>query len=124
MRRPAKTPYTLRSLEATEYAQQQGRFDEFHLAAYEAYWEDGKDLADMDVLRDLALETDLNWNELSERLESGYYRETVMAQHHQAVGLGIRAIPAFLIGNQLLVGAQPYEVFQMAMARVTGSTGN
>ena len=123
MRRPAKTPYTLRSLEATEYAQQQGRFDEFHLAAYKAYWEDGKDLADIDVLRGLALETDLNWNELSERLGSGYYRETVMAQHHQAVGLGIRAIPAFLIGNQLLVGAQPYEVFQMAMARAIENTG-
>ena len=117
MRRSALTPYTMFALEATEYAQQQGKFDVFHHATYEAYWTDGKDLGDMDVIREITLKCGLDWSELSERLESGFYRDTVMAQHRQAVDLGISAVPAFLIGNLLFTGAQPYEIFQLAMAR-------
>ena len=50
MRPPSVTPNTAYILEATEYAQQQGRFLEFHHAAYKAYWEDGKDLGDLAVI--------------------------------------------------------------------------
>ena len=118
MMRPASlTPYTMFSLEATEYAQEQGQFDAFHLAAYKAYWEEGKDLGDMAVIEELALECGLDWSELSRRLEGGYYRDTVLTQHQEAVDLGITGIPAFLIGNLLFTGAQPYDIFKLAMAR-------
>ena len=122
MRRSPLTPYTMYALEATEYAQQNGQFDAFHLAAYKAYWEEGKNLGDMTVIRELALECELDWPELSERLESGYYRDTVVAQYQHAVDLGIQGIPAFLIGNQLFTGAQPYEIFKLAMARARESS--
>ncbi len=121
MRRAPLTSYTMYALEATEYAQQQGQFDAFHLAAYKAYWEDGKDLGDIAVIEELALKCGLNWPELSERLDSGYYRETVLAQFQQARGMNIRGIPAFLIGNQLFTGAQPYEIFKLAFARASES---
>ena len=117
MRRSSLTPYTLYSLEATEYAQQNGQFDAFHLATYKAYWEEGKNLGDMAVIQEPALQCQLDWKELSERLESGYYRETVLAQYQEAINLGIRGVPAFLIGNQLFTGAQPYEIFKLAMTR-------
>ena len=117
MRRSSWTPNTMYAMEATEYAQQQGRFDAFHLAAYKAYWEDGKDLGDLDVIREVALSCGLDWPELSQRLESGYYREAILTQHQQAVSLGVNAIPAFLVGNQFFMGAQRYEIFQLALAR-------
>ena len=47
MRPPPVTPNTLYALEATEYAQQQGKFMEFHHAAYKAFWEDRQDLGDL-----------------------------------------------------------------------------
>ena len=121
MRRPPIIPNTMYSLEATEYAQQQGRFDAFHFAAYKAYWEEGKNLGDLAVLQQIALDCGLDWAELSGRLESGYYRDTVLTQFQQAVDLGIQGIPAFLVGNQLFVGAQPYEIFKMAVDRATES---
>ena len=117
MRRSSWTPNTMYAMEATEYAQQQGQFDAFHLAAYRAYWEDGKDLGDLDVIREVALICGLDWPELSKRLESGHYRANILAQHQQALGLGVNAIPAFLIGNQFFMGAQRYEIFQLALAR-------
>ena len=124
MRRSTFTPYTKYVLEATEYAQQQGQFDAFHLAAYKAYWEDGKDLGDLAVIEELAGKCGLDWPELSDRLASGYYTEAVTTQYQEAVNLGIRGIPAFLIGNQLFTGAQPYEIFKLAYARANQGLEN
>ena len=121
MRRSSWTPYTMYALEATEYAQEQGQFYTFHLAAYKAFWERGENLGDRDVLLKLALECGLDREELSHRLESGHYRETVLSQYRQAIDLNIRGVPAFLIGNQLFTGAQPYEIFKLAMARAQES---
>ena len=123
MRPPKVTPNTMYSLEATEYAQQHGKFLEFHHAAYKAYWEDGQDLGDLEVLSGLATATDLDAKEMLDRLESGFYTETVMQQYQQALQYGIQGIPTFVVGNLLFTGAHPYDIFKSAMARVLEGNG-
>lgn len=123
MRPPRVTPNTMHILEATEYAQQQGKFMEFHHAAYQAYWEDGQDLGDLAVIEGLAQQVSLNSTELIERLESSFYTNAVMEQYRQALGYGIRGIPTFVVGNLLFTGAHPYEIFQSAMRRVIEGEG-
>jgi predicted DsbA family dithiol-disulfide isomerase len=118
MRRPPVTSYTMHALEATEYAKEQGAFDPFHKQLYRAYWEDGRDLGDLDVIKDAADATGLEWPELRDRLESRHYQESVTDQYQEAMGLGINGIPAFLIGNVLFTGARPYEVFKAVMGKV------
>ena len=118
MRPPKVTPNTMYILEATEYAQQQGKFMEFHHAAYKAYWEDGLDLGDLAVIEGLAQQNSLNSTELLEGLESGQYTPAVMEQYQQALGHGIRGIPTFVLGNLLFTGAHPYEIFQSAMSKI------
>ena len=122
MRRPSLTPFTMTSLEATEYAREVGKDKGFFDQTMRAYWEEGVDLGDMAVLESLAKGSGLDWEVLQPRLESGHYREQVLAQHREAVSLGIRGIPAFLIGNLLFTGAQPYEVFKRVMNRVLSET--
>ncbi|MDP6073175.1 MAG: DsbA family protein, partial [SAR202 cluster bacterium] len=106
MRRAPVTPYTMYALEATEFAKEQGKFDEFHLGMYKALWEDSKDLGDFDVIRGVAEECDLDWKDLHECLESRHYEETVMGQFQEAVNYGITGIPGFIIGNVLFTGAR------------------
>ena len=118
MRRPSKTPYTLLALEATEYAEDQGLGDQFYSNTMRAFWEEGVDLGDISVLQRLAEESGLNWQELAHHLESGRYRPTVVEHYQEAVRLGIHGIPAFLIGQQLVIGAQPYEVFKQLVDRI------
>ena len=43
--------YTMYALEATEYAGEQRQFDPFHRGLYQAYWEKGSDLGDLEVIR-------------------------------------------------------------------------
>ena len=66
-------PNTMYSLEATEYAQQHGKFMEFHKAAYKALWEDGQDLGDLAALGKVAESVGLDSADLLARLESGEY---------------------------------------------------
>ncbi len=120
MRPPSVTPNTMYILEATEHAQQQGKFMEFHRAAYRAFWEDGKDLGDLSVIGEVAEEVSVDSKELLTRLENGDYTSTVMEQYQEALKYGIRGIPTFLVGNLIFTGAHPYEVFQTAMSRVLG----
>ena len=118
MRRPSLTPFTMLSLEATEYAREVGMDQAFFGLTMKAYWEEGVDLGDIAVLESLAKSSGLDWEVLQPKLESGHYREQVLMQHREAVSLGIRGIPAFLIGNLLFTGAQPYEVFKRVIDRV------
>lgn len=118
MRPPPLTPNTLYALEATEYAQQQGKFLDFHRAAYRALWEDGKDLGDLAVIEAIAREVSLDSAELIERLETKRYSSTVLGQYQEALGYGIQGIPTFLLGNLMVTGAHPYNIFKAAMERV------
>jgi predicted DsbA family dithiol-disulfide isomerase len=121
MRPPQVTPNTMYALEATEYAQQHGKFMEFHHAAYKAYWEDHQDLGQLAVLSDVARSVGLDADELMERLESHQYSAQVMEQYQEALQYGIRGIPTFVVGNLLFTGAHPYDIFKSAMSQYLNS---
>ena len=121
MKPPRVTPNTMYALEATEFAQQHGKFLEFHHAAYEAYWTNRKDLGDLEVIASVAESVDLDSTELIKHLENNKLTSTVTEQYQQALNAGIRGIPTFLVGNLLFTGAHPYEIFESAMSRILSS---
>ena len=117
MKPPGRTPNTLYALEATEYAQQQGKFLDFHHAAYKAFWENRQDIGELEVLHKVAHEVGLDADDMVKGLEEKTYSETVMSQYQEALKYGISGIPTFLVGNLLFTGAHPYNVFKSAMER-------
>ncbi len=121
MRPPQVTPNTLFALEATEYAQRQGKFMEFHHAAYKAYWEDRKDLGKIDVLAEIAQSVSLDAAEMVQCLETHEFSGKVMGQYQEALQHGIRGIPTFVVGNLLFTGAHPYDIFKSAMGQYLDS---
>ena len=121
MKPPRVTPNTMYALEATEYAQRHGKFMEFHQAAYQAFWSDGKDLGDLEVISGVADGVGLDSADLVRDLEERKLSSVVMGQYQEALKYGIRGIQTFLVGNLLFTGAHPYGVFQEAMNRVLGA---
>ena len=117
MKPPARTPNTLYALEATEFAQRQGKFLDFHHSAYRAFWEYGEDLGELEVLHKVAHEVGLDADEMVKSLEEKTYAKTVMSQYQEALQYGISGITTFLVGNLLFTGAQPYNIFKSAMER-------
>ena len=115
MRPPFVTPNTMYALEATEYAQQHGKFMEFHHAAYKVYWDERKDLGQLDVLAEVARSVSLDADEMIQGLETHEFSNKVMGQYQEALQYGIRGIPTFVVGNLLFTGAHPYDIFKSAI---------
>jgi predicted DsbA family dithiol-disulfide isomerase len=105
--------------EATEYAREHGKGIEFHRALFRRVYAEGEDPSQWGALRATAGEVGLNVDELQAQVESGKYTEIVEDQVKSAYQLGVTGVPTYVINNRYaIVGAQPYEVFQSALAQI------
>jgi predicted DsbA family dithiol-disulfide isomerase len=98
--------------ELGKWAESKGRGDEFHDAVFRAYFVDGKNIANADVLTGLATAVGLPAKEAGETLQTRTFRETVDSDWALAERLGISAVPTFVFDRRTLVGAQPYEALE------------
>ncbi len=92
------------------WAEERGKGDAFHRAAFRAYFADGKNLAKLPVLLELADAAGLPEEEAKEVLENRTYREKVDKDWEYSRLHGITAVPTFMMGRQRLVGAQSYQI--------------
>ena len=90
---------------------------------FKAFWEEGKNIGDTDVLRGVLEACGMDWDEFNSAGNRDRYAERVEVELGESRGYGIRGIPAFILDRYLLMGAQPYEVFQQAMERVQEERG-
>ena len=88
-----------------------------HSAIFSAYFADGRDIGDRDILLDVASATGLNTAAVREAWESGTYEERLEGFHGVARMLEVSQIPAALVCNELVIGMRPYEVLQQALDR-------
>ncbi len=91
------------------WAEDMGKGEEFHQAAFAAYFADGQNLAKLPVLLELAKNAGLSEVEAGEVISHRTYRERVDRDWEYARFHGITAVPTFLLGRHRLVGAQKYE---------------
>ena len=117
---PAETiPNTRDALRLTELARDRVLHEPFHDRLMDAFWGEGRDLGDPDVLRELAAEVELDAAEVEDVLASDAYLDRVLASTSEAQSIGINGIPAFLLDGKLLVlGAHPRETFDRAFEQL------
>ncbi len=115
LKRSPIVPCSRLALEVAEYAKEQGKFDQFHLAVFKAYWEEVKNIGLRSVIREIVRECGLDAGEVDRCLNEGRYTQTIKTQSEEAKGSGINGIPAYIVGGFLIEGVQPYEFFQRAV---------
>ncbi len=116
---PDVVPNSQDALRLTELARDLGRHEETHDRLMEAYWDEGANVGDAEVLRGLAAELALPADEVDDVLGGDRYRDRVAATTQQALSIGANAVPAFLLDSRLLVlGAQPEETFERAFEQL------
>ncbi|MEV0229374.1 DsbA family oxidoreductase [Nonomuraea sp. NPDC050786] len=99
-----------------EVAQRQGRGKEMTERLFRAYFSEGLNVADADVLAKLAAEVGVE--------DRGEGAEQVREQLGRARALGISGVPLFLFeGKYAVSGAQPEETFAAAIDEVAERTG-
>jgi len=109
--------------EATEYAREQGRANEFHRIVFRKVYAEGQDISRWDVLRSAAEEAGLNAAEMQQVVENGKYTAEVAGQVQWAQRIGVTGVPTYVINDRYaIVGAQPYEAFKNALAQIAKET--
>jgi predicted DsbA family dithiol-disulfide isomerase len=118
---PPVQPRSRKAHEAAEFAREAGLLDAMNRALFKAFFEDGRDLADPDVLVDIGRSVGLDESGLREALASGRHEGRVLDDEHLARQIGISGVPALIVtaGAQayLVSGAQPYETVKDVIER-------
>jgi predicted DsbA family dithiol-disulfide isomerase len=114
---PDRLVNTRRALAIAELAREAGVLEKFRHAALDAHWRRGQNLEDGGVLAALATEAGLDPEAALAAADSPEYLARVDARQDQAKRQGITGIPTLVIGEQRIVGCQPYEVLARAADR-------
>ncbi|MEO5722074.1 MAG: DsbA family protein [Chthoniobacterales bacterium] len=123
MKLPPLQPRSRLALEAAEFARDAGKFVVMHAAIFRAFFEDGRDIGNLETLLELGVAAGLARSELQSALTTGQFRARVLADEALAGALGVCGVPAILLrreGESLteartLSGAQPEVILRSAI---------
>ena len=89
----------------------------FHDAMYRAYFVDGRNIGDVEVLAEIAAANGLPADEARQVLAERRFKDAVDADWQKARQWGITAVPTFVAGTYGVIGAQPYEVLAQLLEK-------
>jgi predicted DsbA family dithiol-disulfide isomerase len=96
--------------ELAKWADTQPGFESIHDALYRAYFVDGRNIGNPEVLIDIARSVGLPSDAAREVLANGTFKDAVDADWEESRRRGITGVPSFIAGKYKVVGAQPYNV--------------
>ncbi|KRF54991.1 hypothetical protein ASG97_04940 [Bacillus sp. Soil745] len=98
-------PYTHLAFEGCHFAKEHGKGNEFHNRVFTAFFQEEQNIEDIEVLTKLAGEVELPVAAFREALVSRKYREVhQQALKHAYEEADIRAVPTFIIGDEVIQG--------------------
>lgn len=102
--------------------------DAYHEAIFKAYFTNGQDIGNQEVLSAILNQLGMNPDTLSLALTDQASAARVKENSEAAFQARVTGTPTFFIGNQRIVGAQPYPQLLAAAKRASGlapkSTGD
>ena len=106
-----RTPNTIHSHRLVRHAAEHGLQTTIMSAVFDAYFLDGKDIGEPEILADIAASAGLDRKQTLSFLQSDVDTETIVAEDELARRLGINGVPCFIFDRKYAVsGAQSAEV--------------
>lgn len=104
------------ALQVAELARDLGCYGQYHEKMFEAYFCDGLDIGNQEVVIKVAGKCGIDESTSLYTINSGRFSEKLEQARLEASELGINAIPTFIIdGKTKMVGALPYGRFVKAL---------
>jgi len=94
------------------WADSQPGGDAIHDALFRAYFVDGRNIGDPDVLVEIAASVGLPAEQAREVLDKRTHKAAIDADWEKSHRYGVTGVPTFVIGTHGVVGAQPYEALE------------
>jgi predicted DsbA family dithiol-disulfide isomerase len=120
---PPVQPRSRKALEAAVHSRHEGLFDPVHRAIFHAFFKEGKDIGEMNVLLEIAASAGLQRDPLRQALEESRHAGQLFRDQQLAHDLGISAVPTMVVRRAgapwqeavAIRGAQPYEQVHAAV---------
>jgi predicted DsbA family dithiol-disulfide isomerase len=117
--RMRRTPNTVQSHRLIHWAGKEGFQEQVVEALFHAYFEEGRDIGDLDVLVECARLAGIDATQARRFLDGTDLRQEVLAADLYSRRLGINGVPCFIVNRKYAIsGAQPpaafIEVFNLA----------
>jgi predicted DsbA family dithiol-disulfide isomerase len=127
---PPVQPRSRKAMESVAYAHSQGKADAMHEAMFRAFFEEGRDIGQTDVLLDIGESVGLQRDALRKALDDNAFAAQVTQDQQLARGFGISGVPIMVLREAgapwqeavALQGAVPYESMRAAVGQVIGET--
>jgi predicted DsbA family dithiol-disulfide isomerase len=101
------------------WAELEGRQRDLKRALFTAYFTEGRNPSDREVLIDVAAQAGLDAECAREVLESRRYADEVREREQFYGQQGIRAVPSVIVDDRYLIqGGQPVEAFEQALRQI------
>ena len=98
--------------EVGSWAETQPGGNAIHDKFFEAYFVEGRDVGDVEVIVDVVKSVGLDEQEARAVLAERRFKDAVDADWEKSRNYGVTGVPTFVSNGQGLVGAQPYEALQ------------
>jgi predicted DsbA family dithiol-disulfide isomerase len=95
--------------ELGKWADTQPGGEAIHDALFRAYFVDGRNIGDAQVLLEVAKQVGLDEAKAREVLEQRTFKAAIDADWHKSREYGVTGVPTFVHDGKGVVGAQPYE---------------
>ncbi|NDR58174.1 DsbA family oxidoreductase [Aliiruegeria sabulilitoris] len=120
-----RTPNTLDAHRLIHWAGLEGRQTEVVQSLFDAYFLQGRDIGDRDVLADLADSAGLDAAVIRRLLDGDADAEDIRARDANARERGVTGVPTFIIANQHVVpGAQQPDLWIRLVDEISGQLGS
>lgn len=105
------------------WAGNEGRQEALQGALFAAYFTEGRDVSNHDVLASVAAGVGLDEQRARQILASEEFAREVRERERFYTGLGIHAVPAVIVNDRHLIqGGQPAEVFMQALRQIAAES--
>jgi predicted DsbA family dithiol-disulfide isomerase len=112
------TPNTMAAHRLVWREQQAGKDASFLVKAiFKAYFGEGRDIGDLDVLADIGGETGLDRGAIVDFLNTDEGTAEVLKLEEQTKASGVRSVPSIQIADDVISGAQPSEIMFQILKR-------
>jgi len=95
---------TMRLMRGAVAAQQVECFAEYHRAIYPAFWVDGENLGELEVIRAVLGKAGLDADRILARIEEPDVKEQLRLNTEEAVRRGVFGAPTFFVGEEMFWG--------------------
>lgn len=115
----ARTPNTIDAHRLIHWAGIEGRQSFVVQRLFEAYFRDGRDIGDPDVLADIADGCEMDASVITKLLASDADIDDIRKRDTHSREMGVTSVPTFIVANQHAVpGAQPTDVWLKVMREI------